>query len=99
MEQSKIEEITRNLLNSYEQKYINWAAKNPGYIMCNYAIKCNVLENNLNECLSLEKIIEKKEWHESLHEEALELYGTSGHFVCAEVLKELIELIKNEEKN
>lgn len=91
--------IIHNLRDSYEAKYKSWCLKNPGAIMCNYAIKCDTLNNVIRDNLSFGQIIEKEKWHRETHKEVLDLYGMSGHYICAEVLNELIELIANEEEN
>lgn len=87
--------IVKDLYNHYENLYSQWRSENPGKIMCNYGIKLDTLSNIIDNNLSLDKIIEKEKYHRKIHDFTIATYGTSGHFQCAEVLKELIDDIKN----
>lgn len=99
MTKTEIIKVVGDLQNDYKQKYKNWCIENPGYIMCNYAIKelaCKnliSLLNDLNETddfiniLSIESdlLIEKSHFIKTMN----------GHFVHSQLYDEVIELITN----
>lgn len=90
-------DIIQSLLNQYTEKYKAWLINNPGCIMCNYATKENCLAQLLEHDYTLEQLIEKEQWHRDKHEETQAMYRISGHYVCAEAIKEVINLIKEQD--
>lgn len=85
----EVKQIVEELRDKYSSLYREWLNANPGYVMCNYGTKEWILNTVLQDNLDLEGIIFKEQWYRKKHNE-----GKSHNYIPAEVLKELIELIK-----
>ena len=85
----RVQPIVEKLKDEYTKKYQQWLKDNPGYVMCNYGTKEWILNTVLIDNLDLEEIIEKEKWYRDRHNN-----GKAHSYIPAEVLKELIELIK-----
>jgi len=84
-----IKEILTSKANEYTEKYLQWLKENPGYVMCNYAIKEAAAIKLLNECDTIaDVVIKQKEYSEKYKT----MNGMNGWGVSANLCSEIIKI-------